>query len=194
MWRWHTSGDVPVLIEDGRFILVPVGTGSSSRHTPSMVFHDCDVFVISRTWSITLIIVTNHKERGGFVYIPFSSTGPPSQEKWHTLTAVISGWSILKQKSTPIMWRLLFDFNGCVITPLLKISTCSCFLALRCNAMGLIDGSSLEYACCFKFGALVIVTWNGYDFMMTALFYVTAELLPSKWCLWLGRPLVPRRT
>jgi hypothetical protein len=45
-----------------------------------MVFHDCDVFVISRTWSITLIIVTNHKERGGFV-IPFSSTGPPSQEK-----------------------------------------------------------------------------------------------------------------
>lgn len=122
MWRWHTSGDVPALIEDGRFILVPVGTGSSSRHTPSMVFHDCDVFVISRTWSITWIIVTNHKERGGFGYIPISSTGPPSQEKWYTLTAVISGWSILKQKSTPIMWRLLFDFNGCVITPLLKIS------------------------------------------------------------------------
>ena len=42
-----------------------------------MVFHDRDVFVISRTWSITLIIVTNHKERGGFVYIHFSSTGPP---------------------------------------------------------------------------------------------------------------------
>ena len=31
-------------------------------------------------------------------------------------------------------------------------------LGTEINAMGLIDGSSLEYACCFKFGELVIVT------------------------------------
>jgi hypothetical protein len=85
----------------------------------------------------------------------------------------------------------LFDFNGCVITPLLKISTCSCFLALQCQG---IDRWIILGVC-----VLFQVWWVGNCHMKWLWFYDDCTVLSysgavSQWVMSLVRSSIGATT